>query len=240
MLLSVSPLLALATVANAADIDEVIADPTRPEGASARDEARNPAAILELSGVSADDKIVEITPGGGYYTALLSRMVGEDGHIHAVDPERIFEHYPNMREAFPGYLESDPRENVSYSVQMLDEISVDEKVNQVWMILYYHDTIWTGVDRRKMNQAIYDMLQPGGAYMVADHHALAGAGDAVTKDLHRVDAATVKSEIEAAGFERDASSGALAHPDDPRDDSVFDPERRGKTDRFVWRYVKPK
>jgi len=220
-------------------IADAIGDASRPEGANARDDARKPAEILEFSGISSGDTVVEITPGGGYYTALLSRVVGDDGHVYAVDPERIFEFFPNIKEAFPSYIAADARKNVTYSAQKLDEIDLPDGVDQVWMVLYYHDTIWTGEDRGKMNTAFYDALNPGGVYLVIEHHGLAGAGDGITKDLHRMDAATAKSEIEAAGFVLDAESDALANPSDPRDDSVFSPERRGKTDRFVWRYIKP-
>ncbi len=90
-----------------------------------------------------------------------------------------------------------------------------------------------------MNRAFYDMLKPGGVYFVVDHHGLPGAGDGITRELHRMDAATAKVEIEDAGFTLDAISDVLSNPSDPRDDSVFGEERRGKTDRFVWRYVKP-
>ncbi len=216
-----------------------VADTTRPADARARDQARKPAEILIFSGIAEGDKIVEITPGGGYYTALLSRVVGDQGHVYAVDPERLFEFFPQGRDMFSDYIESDPRKNVSFSSQFLDDIKIPGEVDQIWMVLYYHDTIWTGEDRVAMNRAFYDMLKPGGVYFVVDHHGLPGAGDGITRELHRMDAATAKVEIEDAGFTLDAISDVLSNPSDPRDDSVFGEERRGKTDRFVWRYVKP-
>ncbi len=216
-----------------------VADTTRPADARARDPARIPTEILIFSGISEGDKIVEIAPGGGYYTALLSRVVGDEGRVNAVDPERIFEFFPQGRDGFSAYIDSDPRKNVSFSSQFLDEIKIPGEVDQVWMVLYYHDTIWTGEDRAAMNRAFYDMLKPGGVYFVVDHHGLPGAGDGITRELHRMDAATAKVEIEDAGFTLDAISDVLSNPSDPRDDSVFGEERRGKTDRFVWRYVKP-
>lgn len=216
-----------------------VADTTRPADARARDQARKPAEILIFSGITEGDKIVEITPGGGYYTALLSRVVGDQGHVYAVDPERLFEFFPQGRDMFSDYIESDPRKNVSFSSQFLDDIKIPGEVDQIWMVLYYHDTIWTGEDRVAMNRAFYDMLKPGGVYFVVDHHGLPGAGDGITRELHRMDAATAKVEIEDAGFTLDAISDVLSNPSDPRDDSVFGEERRGKTDRFVWRYVKP-
>ena len=236
-------LLIVASVQAEGTIESVIAgavaDTTRPADARARDQARKPAEILVFSGIAEGDKIVEIAPGGGYYTALLSRVVGDEGQVYAVDPERIFEHFPQGRDTFSAYIDSDPRENVSFSSQFLDDIKIPGEVDQVWMVLYYHDTIWTGEDRAAMNGAFFDMLKPGGVYFVVDHHGLPGAGDGITRELHRMDAATVKAEIEDAGFTLDAISDVLSNPSDPRDDSVFGEERRGKTDRFVWRYVKP-
>lgn len=229
-----------ATMANADDsIKRAIADPGRIADAVARDASRKPAKVLAFSRIKTGDKVVEIAPGGGYYTALLSRVVGDAGHVYAVDPERIFAVYPQGREGFPKYIAADPRDNVTYSSQNLDDIEVPGNVDQVWMILYYHDTIYTDEDRAAMNQAFFDMLTPGGEYIVVDHHALAGADESVAQELHRMDAAVAKADIEAVGFVLDAESDILADPSDPRDDSVFAPERRGKTDRFVWRYVKP-
>ena len=225
--------------ANKVLVAKAVADSTRLEKARTRDEARRPADILMLSGIAEGDQVVEIAPGGGYYTALLSRVVGKDGLVHAVDPDRLFEFFPNLRDGFPAFIASDPRENVSHTSQLLDDIEIAGTVDQVWMVLYYHDTIWTGEDRAKMNHAFYDMLKPGGVYFVVDHHGLSGAGDGITRELHRVDAATAKTEIEDAGFVLDADSDVLSNPSDPRDDSVFGAERRGKTDRFVWRYVRP-
>jgi len=236
-------LLVLSLSAVAADsgdaIHQAVADTSRGEQARLRDSARRPAEVMKFSGLSSGDVVLEIAPGGGYYTALLSRVVGSGGRIYAVDPERIFEHFPDARKGFPAFMESDPRDNVNYSAQFLDEIDIPEPVDQVWMVLYYHDTIWTGEDRLKMNRAFYDALKPGGVYLLIDHHALAGAEDAVTRELHRMDASIARADIEAAGFVLDAESDILAHPDDPRTDSVFAPERRGKTDRFVWRFRKP-
>lgn len=220
-------------------IESAINDPLRSEESRARDANRKPADILEFSKINIGDKIIEIAPAGGYYTALLSRVVGDSGKIYAVDPERIFEHFPNGREVFPKFISTDPRNNVEYSSQLLDEINVPEKVDQVWMVLYYHDTVWTNENRIKMNRALYDMLKPGGEYIFIDHNALPGADESVTKSLHRMDTAIAKAEIEVTGFFLDETSSLLANPDDPKNISVFSPEIRGKTDRTVWRFVKP-
>jgi predicted methyltransferase len=236
-----APPPASAAPASTADvIAAAVDDTTRPAEARARDIFRKPAEILAFSGVRPGQTVVEIAPGAGYDTALLSRVVGPTGKVYSVDSERLFEYMPKMRESFANYIAQDPRGNVEYSAQRLDALDLPANVDIVWMSMFYHDTVWLGVDRATMNRAIFEHLKPGGAYIVVDHNALPGAGEAVTKELHRIDAATVKSEIEAAGFKLAAMSDALANPDDPHTDSVFADERRGRTDRFVYKFVKPK
>lgn len=225
--------------AKLAAVEAAVADPTRIEEHLERDAGRKPADVLAFAGVEPGDKVAELAAGGGYYTALLSRIVGAEGHVYAVDPSLIFEAFPPAKEGFPKYIAADPRENVSYSVQRLDALKLEEPLDAVFMVLYYHDTIWTGEDRAAMNKAIYDALKPGGVYLVLDHHALAGAPDSVTQDLHRMNAAIVKPEVIAAGFKLKAESDLFRNPGDPRDTSVFDAAWRGKTDRFVYLFEKP-
>ena len=234
---------ATAQPAPAAPADPIVAavkDPTRIAEARARDPFRHPAAILAFAGVEPGDTVVEIVPGAGYDTALLSRVVGPSGKVYAVDSERLFEYMPSLRESFPKFMEADPRDNVEYSVQRLDALEMPAQVDFFWMSMFYHDTVWLGVDRAAMNRYIYEHLKPGGVYLVVDHHALAGAGDAVTKDIHRIDAEQVRREVEAAGFRLAAMSDALMNMDDPRDVSVFDDAWRGRTDRFAYKFIKPR
>jgi len=117
--------------------------------------------------------------------------------------------------------------------------AVDASADAMLMILFYHDTYWQEIDRRAMNRAVFDALKPGGLYGIVDHHAEAGSGSRDVKSLHRVDAELVKREILAAGFEFDAESDGLRHPEDDRSANVFDAGIRGRTDRFVFRFRKP-
>lgn len=214
-------------------------DATRLEEHQARDAGRKPKKVLALTGIKSGQKVADLAAGSGYYTALLSRIVGERGVVYAVDPVRIFEAFPNASKTFPAYLENDPRENIEYSVQKFDELAFPQPLDAVMMGLYYHDTVWTGVDRTAMNKAIFDALKPGGVYIITDHNAADGAGDDVTKSLHRMPKGVIKPEVLAAGFELAAESDALANADDRPDASVFDETLRGKTDRVVYVFRKP-
>ena len=220
-------------------IATAVDDTTRLADARARDAFRRPAEILAFAGTQPGQVIVELAPGGGYDTALLSRVVGAAGKVYSIDCERLFEYRPQLRESFANYIAQDPRANVEYSSQRFDALELPSNVDQVWMSMFYHDTIWLGVDRTAMNRALFDHVKPGGVFLVIDHQALPGAGDGVTNELHRVDADTVRTEIEAAGFVLADTSDVFANPEDPRTDSVFADNRRGRTDRFVWKFIKP-
>lgn len=236
---AVEPAPAAAQQTTLSVIDAAVNDSTRLGDARLRDEQRKPAEILVFAGVTPGETIVELAPGGGYDTALLSRVVGPSGKVYAVDCERLFEYRPNLRESFAKFIAADPRPNVEYSSQRFDALELPMNVDEIWMSMFYHDTVWLGVDRAAMNRSIFEHLKPGGVFLVIDHKALPGAGDAITGELHRIDPATVRKEVEAAGFVLAATSDALAHPDDPHTDSVFADQRRGHTDRFVWKFVKP-
>lgn len=75
--------------------------------------------------------------------------------------------------------------------------------------------------------------------VVVDHAAALGAGTSDAQSLHRIEPASVREEVEAAGFVLDAESTMLANKDDPHSIKVFDPSIKGETDRFAYRFVKP-
>jgi predicted methyltransferase len=87
---------------------------------------------------------------------------------------------------------------------------------------------------------VFAALKPGGVYVILDHAAQAGSGLRNTEDLHRIDPATVKAEVIAAGFKLDGESAILANPADDHTKMVFNPAIRGKTDQFLFRFRKPK
>ena len=96
-----------------------------------------------------------------------------------------------------------------------------------------------GATAADFNRAVYERLKPGGSYVIIDHAAALGAGISDAPSLHRIDPASVREEVEAAGFVLDAESTVLTNNDDPHSIKVFDPSIEGKTDRFAYRFVKP-
>ena len=96
-----------------------------------------------------------------------------------------------------------------------------------------------GATAAHFNRAVYERLKPGGYYVIVDHAAAEGAGTSDAQSLHRIEPASVREEVAAAGFVLEAESTMLANKDDPHSIKVFDPSIKGETDRFAYRFVKP-
>ena len=96
-----------------------------------------------------------------------------------------------------------------------------------------------GATAAHFNRAVYERLKPGGSYVIVDHAAAVGAGTSAAQSLHRIEPASAREEVEAAGFVLDAESTMLANKDDPHSIKAFDPSIKGETDRFAYRFVKP-
>ncbi len=224
-------------------IAAAVADAHRPDTDRQHDANRKPAQTLALAGVRPGETIAELLPGGGYFTRLLSKAVGADGHIYGLVPAPV----PTAPADAPDFaarvkaLAAEPAyANVSVVVEPFGELRAPAPVDLVWTSQNYHDLHnLPGLDVGVFNQMVFDMLKPGGRYFVLDHAAQAGSGLRDTASLHRIDASTVKAEVLAAGFEFVAESNLLHHPDDPRTAKVFDPNVRGRTDQFILIFRKP-
>ena len=225
-------------------IERAIGDSSRPEQDRVRDENRHPAEILTFAGVEPSWAVADIAAGSGYYSRILSTAVGEEGHVYSFNPDWIRERFTETDENLAAL--AGQRANMTHlnGETAAFNAGIDQTLDAVFSVLVYHDTAWAPdfkpeEDREAMNRAVFDSLRPGGLYLVIDHHAADGSGLESVAPFHRIDAAVVRSEVEAAGFVLESESDLLSNPDDPRDISVFDPEIRGRTDRFVYLFRKP-
>ena len=105
------------------------------------------------------------------------------------------------------------------------------------LMFNYHDLGHAGVDRARMNHAIFNALKRGGIYVIADHAGRGGTGISESGPLHRVEEAFVVTEVEAAGFRLAARADFMRNPADPRDRNT--PEPPMPKDEFVLKFVKP-
>ncbi len=225
-------------------IAAAVADPARPEEDRSRDANRKPAESLEFAGVKPGETVADFLPGGGYFTRLFSVAVGPKGHVYAVAPPKR----PNAAADAPEpsakvkAIAADPHySNVTVLVTRPADFALPAPVDLVWTSQNYHDVHnVANIDMLAFNKAVFNALKPGGVYIVLDHAAEPGSGPRDTSTLHRIDEATVKQEVEAAGFKLDGESKILRNPDDPHTAKVFDPSIQGKTDQFILKFRKPK
>jgi predicted methyltransferase len=210
-----------------------VANVERPEADKARDADRRPAEMMAFAGIRPGMKVLELAPGGGYYTRLLSLAVGDQGYVYA-----------NSSRAVPA-VEAWAKSHSNVSVQLIaaGQVTAPEPVDLVWTTQNYHDFKNVKVGDRDAaaatNAAAFAALKPGGIYLINDHQGAPGTDATQTSTLHRIEDATVIREVEAAGFKLEARSDILRHPADDHTQKVFETGVRGKTDQFVLRFRKP-
>jgi predicted methyltransferase len=188
--------------------------------------------------------VADLFAGGGYTTELLARAVGPTGTVYSQNPPFPPE-FQQTGQAWTERLKNPVLKNViavSKSFSADDVLPVPPgSLGLVMMNMNYHDLVLRGIDRDKVNAAVYTALKSGGVYAIVDHSARDGSG---VKDieLHRIDEQFLITEVQQAGFTLAARSRALRHPEDDRS-WVASPrgagERRGTTDRFMLTFRKP-
>jgi predicted methyltransferase len=222
-----------------------VADTTRPGKDSEQDLARHPAELLAFAKVKPGDVVVDVWPGGGYWTRIFSSIVGPNGKVHAYVPAEIAGFKSDPVGTAKAISTEPGHGNVEASSHPLGEQPAPARYNTVdvvWTFENYHDlhdSFMNGADVNAFNKAVFKLLKPGAYYVIADHAAAAGSGLKNTEDMHRIDPAAVKAEVESAGFVFDGETSVIANAGDDHTLKVFDPAVRGKTDRFVFRFKKP-
>jgi predicted methyltransferase len=220
----------------------LIAAPDRSEADRQLDAGRRPAELLAFFGVQPGMRVAELGAGGGYTAELLARAVGPTGVVYAQNPPFLLQRF--AEKPWSARLEKPVMTNVVRLDREFDDPLPPEArdLDLVLIVLLYHDTVWLEVDRERMNRAVFEALRPGGVYGVVDHSSRAGAGVAEVRTLHRIEEAVVRSEVERAGFRLAAEADFLRNPADARDWNDAPSaaaERRGSSDRFVLKFVKP-
>jgi predicted methyltransferase len=203
------------------------------------------AELIRFARVDAGSTVIDVYPGDGDWTRLFSEAVGPGGRVYSFVPAEVA-HFKNDPVGLMRTLAKEPGlENVeAVSAGLVALPDVMQPADVLWLHLFYHDLHTAliqdkGATAADFNRAVYERLKRGGAYVIVDHAAAAGSGTNDTQALHRIDPASVRAEVEAAGFVLDAESAMLANEDDPHSIKVFDPAIKGETDRFAFRFVKP-
>jgi predicted methyltransferase len=168
--------------------------------------------LIRFARVDEGSTVIDVYPGSGDWTRLFSDIVGAKGQVYSFVPAEVA-HFKNDPVGLMRTLAKEPgRENVeAVSADLVALSEVTQPADVLWLHLFYHDLHTeliqkTGATAAAFNRAVYERLRSGGSYVIIDHAAAAGAGTSATQSLHRIEPASVREEVEAAGFVLDAES----------------------------------
>ncbi|HEX3943085.1 MAG TPA: hypothetical protein VHW69_03255 [Rhizomicrobium sp.] len=230
--IGLSPLTALAATEYVA---KAIADPSRPADDRKSDIVRKPGKVLAFAGVKPGQSVAEYLPGGGYYTRMLSDIVGPSGKVYALETTTWGkENVEGTKSALKGLT------NTELSLAPLGQFHLPAKVDVFWTTDNYHDLHvpkYANVDMAKFNKHVFDSLRPGGIYLIVDHAAATGSGTKDSPTLHRIDKDAVVKEVTAAGFRLVGESDALRNTSDDHTQKIF--AMHFQTDQFILKFRRP-
>jgi predicted methyltransferase len=257
-----SLILLVATVGHADTIEDALQGQHRSAAHVARDGYRHPAETLAFFDVKPSSKVVEIWPGGGWYTEILAPYVREQGQLVAAHfpPQEKDGYFKRARDGFIKKLSSLPEVYGKVVVTSAyppdhDKLTEPGTADTVLTFRNVHNWIKVGIDHM-MFESFYEALKPGGVLGVVEHRANEGASLQYMKDSGYVTEAYVIALAEDAGFEWVASSEINANPLDSKDYekgvwtlppsyALKDKDRArfteiGESDRMTLKFVKPK
>ena len=218
----------------APDYAALIAAPDRSDADRQADKRRDPAPLLAFAGLRPGMKVLDMGAGGGYSTELVARAVAPGGVVYGQNPADLGD---KPKAAFAARMATPAMQDAVADVAPFDD-PVPPGVHDLDLItflFYYHDTTYMNVDRAKMDAKMFAALKPGGYLVIADHSALPGQGISVGHTLHRIEEATLRQEVEAAGFKLAAEGNFWRNAADTHDFPSYKP---GPVDNFVLKFQK--
>ena len=226
-----------------AALDAALADPVRQADRDHADPRRKPGELIAFAGIKPGDQILDLIPGNGYWTRIFSKLVGPSGKVYSVWPQS-YARLATGNVATLRQLAADKYYgNIVAEVQPTTTLTAPEPLDVVWTSQNYHDypdEFMGKGDPSALNKAVFNILKPGGTYIVIDHIAEAGSGLRDTERFHRIDPAIVRKQAEEAGFIFAGESKVLNNPADPLNIPVFDKSIRGRTSQFAYKFTKPR
>lgn len=223
-LVSAAAISAPQTASVSQALKDAVAAPTRTPAAAARDKYRHPAETLAFFGVKPTDTVVELWPGGGWYTEILAPYLKKGrGTLWAAAPwPNGIKGVQNLRQkdsttygevafaAFPVWNEGEPkiRDN------SVDVVLTFRNVHN-WRMGYQRE------DKADYSpqafKQIFAMLKPGGTLGIEDHRLPESADAERERTSGYIKVSTIKKLAADAGFEFVAASEVNANPKDTAD-----------------------
>jgi predicted methyltransferase len=209
------------------------------------DESRKPAEVLSFFGLRRGMNVIDLLGGNRYWAEIMAPVVGPKGRVLVWEPTQFYK--PDAKTQFEAFQAKTP--NVSIVSTPFEAPSLPKNFADFVMLnLNYHDTYWTSakygiptMDPKSFLSTVYAAMKPGAVIGVIDHVANPNSDvRATVEKLHRIDPNVLKADFRRAGFVLVGSSDILRNPADDHSLLVFDPKIRGKTDRVIFKFKKPR
>ena len=246
---------ACALAADVSKIDQIMAGPQRSDTNRARDVYRHPKETLAFFGVKPESTVIEIWPGGGWYTEILSPLQREKGKYIAAFPAQSVKGLQTFKDKLAKYPDL-------YDKTVIMPLGIPDKWNirpeggadVVLTFRNVHNWINDNLTDKFM-VAFFEALKPGGVLGIVEHRAKPGTTPKESDATGYVAEAWIIERAQAAGFKLDARSEINANPNDTKDYAkgvwTLPPaltlgetdkakyQAIGESDRMTLRFVKP-
>ena len=259
-------LLGAPAVGDETRLEYILSGDHRSADNKARDRYRHPAQTLAFFGVEPDMTLVEIWPGGGWYTEILAPYLRKEGKLYAAhfSPDSSRDYFRQSRKTFLEKLEADPAHYDRVEVTRFDPpketgIAPPASADRVLTFRNVHNWYMRGGGKERLSAAFdsfYTALKPGGILGIVDHRLPGDRPLADQEESGYMRQDYVIEQAEAAGFELVAKSAINNNPRDTADHPAgvwtlppslrLDEENRehykaiGESDRMTLKFVKPK
>lgn len=209
------------------------------------DETRKPAELLSFFGLERGSRVIDMFGANLYWAEIISPAIGPEGQLIVWQPTQFIN--DKRKSEFAAFAATAGNAALIFSPFEDPRIGLDAYDFMI-MNLDYHDVYWENAERKipRMDpdgwlKRLYAAMKPGAVVGIVDHAANPGGETReVVAKLHRIDPAVVRADFERAGFMLEAESPLLRNPADNRNSNVFDDAIRGKTDRLVFKFRKPR
>ncbi len=238
-------LCAFSVTAHAGDIDAkveaALAAESRPEADTVRDRNRRPLETLNFFGLEEDMRVLELIPGGGWYTRVLAPTLAENGQLYVAIGTGRVEEGVLTEPGFEDVIVLDTNDNIrrpeGSRFYALDEFEFG--VSDLDMVLTFRNVHNFDAEARNiMNSAVFASLKPGGLYGVVDH-TRRHMEPLDNENRRRIDPVLVVKEMLDVGFEFVGFTDLHYRADDELEYEVGRRSVSGNTDRFTFLFRKP-
>ena len=209
------------------------------------DESRKPAELLTFFGLRQGMQVLDMFGANKYWSEIIAPAIGPTGHVTVWQASQFLN--ADRQKAFDEFAAKHP--NVSLISSPFEAPNLPKgKFDFAIINLDYHDVYWENPQRKvvKMDpdawlKTFYAAMKPGATVGIVDHVANPNNDARATVDkLHRIDPEVLKADFKRTGFVLAGTSDMLRNPADDHSLLVFDPKIRGKTDRVVFKFKKPR